>query len=192
MSKPAYFDQLSETDQQAYRFLQMSLSAPGCKNRRNKALSTFQDLVDCVHHFVIGTNDDQWKRALVCGICWFGNSIAVNRHQFSILTSKSKSSINGLFQSLGYGTIPYGCDAAAPLLAYFPFLHNNFAELRRWTVRQKMSATPPPDSLLTQVREHYSARQSVTPPPADPDPQLPFGKTEDAWDPFSFWDPENF
>jgi hypothetical protein len=209
MVNPPYFDQLSETDQQKYALLRTAISAPTCRNRRNKARSTFQDVVDWIHTFVTGAADDQWKRSLVCGICWFDNSIAINRYQFSILTSRSKSSINGLFQSLGYGTIPSGCDAAAPLLTFFPFLRDNFAELRKWTVRQQMSATPNPEPLLTEIREHYSGRECITPPPAEPgamlsaDAQCTIMKIADeqekttdpeisAWDAFSFWDPEHF
>jgi hypothetical protein len=160
MATPAYFETLSEKDKQAYSHLRLSLSAPTCKNRRNKSLETFRGVVDCIKSFVIGTDEDHWKRALVCGICWFENSIAINTRQLKILTNKCKSSINGLFQSLGYGIVPSGSEAAAPLLNYFPFMKGNFTELRQWTVRQKTTAPTP---------------QYVTPPPGEPADTTGFG-----------------
>jgi hypothetical protein len=150
MSTPRYLSLLSDADKQAYEHLRLSLSSPTCKNRRNRSIETFRSVVDCIRSFVIGRDDDHAKRALVCGICWFDDAIAINTHQFRILTNKSKSSINGLFQSLGYGTVPSGSEAAAPLIRYFPFMRGNFTELRQWTVRQKSAAgapsfvTPPP------------------------------------------------
>jgi hypothetical protein len=207
MSAPAHFDELSEADKRAYERLRISLSAPTCKNRRYKSLETFRALVDCIKAFVIGHDDDHWKRALVCGICWFEGSIAINTHQLKILTNKCKSSINGLFQALGYGMVPSGSDAAAPLLTYLPFMRGNFNELRQWTVRQKLAATPPPQPAAVYA---VPEPRYITPPPGEPsdfdglslnfsetfavaeakfptsdDDQKPFAHVFD--DPFSFW-----
>jgi hypothetical protein len=143
MAKPEYFSQLSEADQRSYEQLQRNLSAPTCKNRRNKSIETFISLIELIKTFVVGTDEDHWKRALVCGICWFGNSMAINTRQFMILTNKCKSSINGLFKALGYGLVPSGSDAAAPLLTFFPFMRGRYNELRQWTVRQKISPQAP-------------------------------------------------
>jgi hypothetical protein len=204
MTIPAHFEELSEADKRAYERLRISLSAPTCKNRRNKSLEVFRGVVDCIKAFVIGHDDDHWKRALVCGICWFESSIAINTHQLKILTNKCKSSINGLFQSLGYGMVPSGSDAAVPLLTYFPFMRGNFNELRQWTVRQKLAVTPKP-APFTVPEPRF-----VTPPPGEitdfdgfglkfgetfavsepkypslDDDQKPF--TDVFEDPFSFW-----
>jgi hypothetical protein len=165
MATPTHFDDLCEADKRAYERLRLSLSAPTCKNRRNKSLETFRGVVECIRAFVIGHDDDHWKRALVCGICWFENSIAINTRQFKILTNKCKSSINGLFLALGYGTVPSGSDAAAPLMTYFPFMRGNFNELRQWTVRQRLSATPLPGrpAPFATLEPRY-----ITPPPGEP------------------------
>jgi hypothetical protein len=78
---------------------------------------------------------DDWKRGLVCGICWLNSGIAVNTRQLRLLLSKCKSSINSMFQSIGFSSIPTTNDYEAALTAYFPLIKDNFAELRRWTIR---------------------------------------------------------
>jgi hypothetical protein len=209
MTNPEYFDALSEADKHTYNVLRDAFSAPGSKNRRNRTVAAFQEIIGCIHTFVIGTDSNHQKRALVCGIAWLNDSIAVNVHQLSMLTSKCKSSINGLFQSLGYGTVPYGSEAAAPLLCYFPFLQNNFPELRKWTVRQKI--TSPQTPSYQTAPSQFDLPDHTTPPPTEPATfaqfELGLGKqcNEDenttydgpqsfadalAWDPYAFWDPD--
>jgi hypothetical protein len=139
---PAHFEELSEKDKRGYELLRVSLRASAVRYARQKSLETFQNVMNRIRVFVTGTDDDQWKRGCVCGICWFSDSIAINIHELAMLTSKCRSSINGLFQSLGYGIVPHASEAAAPLPAHLPFLRNNFAELRKWTVRQKYVREP--------------------------------------------------
>jgi hypothetical protein len=210
MPNPEYFDALSEADKHTYHVLRNTFSAPGSKNRRNRTVATFQEIIECIHTFVIGTDANQQKRALVCGIAWLNNAIAVNVHQFSILTSKCKSSINALFQSLGYGTVLYGSEAAAPLLCYFPFLKSNFPQLRKWTVRQKVTSTPTPSHQMAPIQ--IVIPDDITPPPTQPVTfgqfELSLGKQSNddesatcdrqqsladacAWDPYAFWESDS-
>jgi hypothetical protein len=115
MTQPAFFESLGASDQLAYNRLRALCSSSSFKNRRNHSLVAFESMLDCIRSFVVGTDEDQQKRARVCGICWFDNSIAVNINQFRILTKKGKSTINGLFQSLKYGLVRLGSDAGSAL-----------------------------------------------------------------------------
>ncbi|KAH0790628.1 potassium/sodium hyperpolarization-activated cyclic nucleotide-gated channel 1 [Histomonas meleagridis] len=141
--KPMYFDLLSEEDRSAYVLLQAALSAPSCKNRRNHCIETFKKIVTAIKAFVVQDDKDDWRRALVCGICWLNgdDEIAINTRQLRLLTSKCKSSINGSFQLIGYGSAPPRTETSSSLLKHFPFLKDNFAELRQWTIRQKNGYT---------------------------------------------------
>jgi len=159
---PQYWELLNDADKIAYKFLRQTLASPSCKNRRNRSVQTFSDIIAGIKAYVIRGNDDDAKRALVCGVCWLDSSIAINTRQLRLILSKCKSSINGSFQQLGYGTIPTGADSASSLIRIFPFLENNFAELRQWTVRQLISQSPQPSSLPDFFHQAYTY---PTPPP---------------------------
>jgi hypothetical protein len=123
-------------------------------------------------------------------MCFFDNSIAINNHQLRFLTSKCKSSINGLLQSMGYGTVPSGSDPARALAEFLPPVRGNFAELRKWTVRQKASLTAAPGDVA--VGEPAPPLEFVTPPPDLDRPDNWFGTeigTEGPKEPTTFAEP---
>jgi hypothetical protein len=93
---------------------------------------TFHDVLGQLKRYV----GDSPTRGLVCGILWLDRGIAINTHHLSIVTNRCKSSINGSFQALGYGTVPSGADVAPEIERIFPFMTGQFALLRQWTVRQ--------------------------------------------------------
>ncbi|EAX89551.1 hypothetical protein TVAG_086480 [Trichomonas vaginalis G3] len=167
---PKYWERLSDTDKLMYVSLRASLSSPNCKNRRNKSAETFREIIDSLKTYVIRGDADDKNRALVCGIYWLKDSIAINTRQLIKILSKCKSSINGSFQQLGYGTIPAGADSCSELIKAFPELKNNFAELRQWTIRQLISATPNPSKLAEFIQRTYQVQNIpyCTPQPLQP------------------------
>ena len=162
---PQYWDRLSPADQQVYTQIQHDFSSANTENRKYKSTKVFCDFITTLKGFVMQGDDNDKNRALVCGIYWFGNTIAINTRQMMTLISKCKSSINGSFQALGYGTIPTGANSAMALIRLFPHLANNFSELRQWTVRQLLAQTPAP-SKLAQLMEQTYKPQHITPPPS--------------------------
>ncbi|OHT02399.1 hypothetical protein TRFO_30529 [Tritrichomonas foetus] len=165
---PQYWDLIPKDDQIQYQELREQLSAPKYKNRRNKSHEVFKDMIELIHSFSVRGDDFDWKRSLVCGIIWLDSSIAINTHQLRLLVDKCKSSINGSFQSIGYETVPTGTESASELISKFPFMRNNFAELRQWTVRQKLlnplpqisSPSDVPSSLITIKTNSISPKTS--------------------------------
>jgi hypothetical protein len=135
---PKYWDLLSTDDQHQYTALQEMVSAPVRKNRRNRSLQTFGEIIDAIKAFVMRNDSEDWKRALVCGICWLGadGPIGINTRQLRLLVSKCKSSINGSFQLLGFGNVSAGTDCSVSISKIFPVLKDSFTELRQWTLRQ--------------------------------------------------------
>lgn len=159
-SNPQYFDLLSESDKKEYIELRDQLFDPKYKNRRNKSHEAFREVVQSIKKFVVRNDGNDWKRSLVCGIIWLDKSIAINTHQLRLLVDKCKSSINGSFQDLGYKTVPTGADSAKELITKFPFMRNNFAELRQWTIRQMT----PPTTILTDeiIKEIKKTESSIS------------------------------
>jgi hypothetical protein len=136
--QPHFFDQLTPSEQSEYEALRRALASPSCKSRRNKSNETFQEVLDQLRRFV----GDSTTRGLVCGIVWLDRRIAINTHQLSLVSNRCKSSINGSFQSLGYGTIPSGADVSPEIERIFPFMKGQFGLLRQWTIRQRIDEVP--------------------------------------------------
>ena len=134
-SVPSYFESLSYDDRKAYEDLRSVLAAPDHRYNRNKRIVTFTDMLEQIKKFCVRNDEDDWKRYLVCGICWIGNDIAINTRQLRILLGKSKSTINGALAKMGYETLPFRNNDNG-LMDKIPFLRGNFNETRQWTVRR--------------------------------------------------------
>ena len=162
---PNFFDLLSESDQKDYYELRNSFTAPNCRNRRGKRLETFTETLDSIKSYAVRHQSDDWKRCLVCGVCWLDNSIAINIRQLTILVNKCKSSINGSLHKMGYFSSTSHSDTNNALVTAIPLLNGNFPELRQWTIRQLAAVTPQPEI------PHYSYSMSSlisTPAPSIP------------------------
>jgi hypothetical protein len=84
------------------------------------------------------------NRAMATGIIWIRDAIAINALRLSKFTSKSKSSINGGFHALGYGTIPLGEDVSAQVNAVLHLTRKQFPLRRHWTIRRLISDSTEP------------------------------------------------
>jgi hypothetical protein len=138
---PTYWELLNEPDKANYLNMRQALSSSACKHCRNHTQEMNQEIIGTIQAFVMRNDGDDWKRGLVCGICWLNSAIAVNTRQLRILISRCKSSINSMFQHIGFSTVPTTTDYATALATYFPIIKDNFAELRQWTIR----AVKPPE-----------------------------------------------
>jgi hypothetical protein len=141
---PLYWPLLSESDKLAYTGMRTALSSSACKHRRHHSTEINQEILSTLHSFVMRGDADDWKRALVCGICWVEGAVAINTRQLRLLLSKCKSSINAMFQNIGYGTVPTTTDLGGALAAFFTPINGNLSELRKWTIRAVRVAPPPP------------------------------------------------
>lgn len=136
---PEFIDILSSEDRKLYDLLQHNVGSPEFRYNRNRRISTLLDIFECIREFCEHEEKDQWKRYLVCGMCWFKNCIAINTRQLKLLISKSKSAINGAFVKMGYQTIPTKGEEAEILLKKIPFLSHRYSDLRQWTIRRASS-----------------------------------------------------
>ena len=201
---PQFIKLLSDADVAAYNKLRSDLSSPNCRNRRNKRLETFGEMLNSIQSFAIRKDDDDWKRCLVCGVLWLTNGIAINTRQLRLLINKCKSSINGSLQKLGYTTSLGRTESAAAMVSVWPLLRENNAELRKWTVRKRDEThmyqdkldSPPPRAHSTgpvfEISLEGIARPQSTKPPVleieEPFGDFEIADTSQTWAPNAFPD----
>jgi hypothetical protein len=150
---PRFWGGLSTSDQGGYLALRAELAMPRFSNQRGRSKAQFRMMLDLIKAFVIRGDHEDLSRGLVCGMVWLSNGIAVNIQQLKLLSSKCKSSINGSFGALGYATMPSGADTAGELIQNFPFMKDQFSELRQWTIRRM------------QTEKEKEKEQAARPPP---------------------------
>jgi hypothetical protein len=174
---PQHWELLSEDDKEVYRRITAALSAPSNRNKRNKRIDDFREIIDAVELFVNSDDTDKWKRSLVCGVCRLANGIAVNIAQLKRLVFKCKSSINGSLKGLGYEIVISKTASCAELFQVLPQLHNHPGELRQWTVRLR-SDTRPPEAFSDVTPPRVSASDMES-----GDFALEMGAPSGAWEP---------
>jgi hypothetical protein len=133
-SNPPHWDGLSNNDKELYLAISAALSAPTNRDRRNKRLDDFANIIDAIELFINAESNDRWKRALVAGFCRFKDGVAINVGQFKRLILKCKSSINGSLKKMGYDIVLSNAGTCPQFLEEIPILKDSL-ELRQWTVR---------------------------------------------------------
>ena len=134
---PLYWDLLSDYDKSCYNKLRLAFNSNSMKRSRGHRLEKFDNILDAIRRYSEHHDENDWRRFLVCGVCWMDNAIAINTRQLRVMISRCKSSINGSLQKLGYITNPSHSKNWNMLFAQIPMLKDNFAEIRQWTIRIK-------------------------------------------------------
>lgn len=138
-----HIDLLSYTELQCFVSMRNEFAAPSLKSKRNtKVVSleiAFQQIKDFEDN--AGNAENKWKRCLVCGICFFDNSIALNIPQLSKVIFKGRSSINSGLKMMGYNANTIMASECKELLDAIPILNTNIIECRLWTVRHKTKSS---------------------------------------------------
>jgi hypothetical protein len=152
---PRFWQRLSPSDQQSYISLRNELSTPKFSNQRGRSTAQFGVMLDLIKAFVVRGDEDDLSRSLVCGLLWMSNGLAVNIQQMKLLTSKCKSSINGSFGHLGYLPVQSGADTAGELIQAFPFMKDQFSELRQWTIRKPSEDSGAKPSVVVKMQSAF-------------------------------------
>ena len=155
---PNFWETLSETDKIEYRKLRNTLNLSCGKRNRGHRTEAFDAILEAIKRYIVRGDENDWRRSLVCGVCWKDNMIAINTRQLRLLISKCKSSINGSLQRLGYLTHPNHSDSWKIIFEQIPMLKNNYNELRQWTIRCKVDQNTTP-ILLAPVEINLSPMQ---------------------------------
>ena len=129
-SFPNFFYLLSEQDKITY------INFLNSQRDTHKKFDGIMKDIESLHNFIVRGDSDDWKRSLVCGICWLPEGLAINNQQLKIALNRSKSSLNALLSKIGLNNFVNRAKAAYLILNVFPFLKDNPSEFRQWTVRR--------------------------------------------------------
>ena len=165
---PEFYNLLSDSDKEGYNQLRATLSSRNCRNRRNKRIETFSEMLNAIQTYSVRKDENDWKRCLVCGVLWLSNGIAINTRQLRLLIDKCKSSINGSLHRMGYSAVMCRGDTSNQIIEMIPMLKDNFPELRQWTVRQLSTWTPQPSLPKVDPIPPVKASPSISPQPQAP------------------------
>jgi hypothetical protein len=107
-----------------------------------------------VKTYIEGDGQNQWKRAIVCGVMFLNSALAINIQQLRILMGKCKSSINGSLQQIGYISKPSTHELDQEMTNMIPLLSDDHSEMKKWTIRygafpdedKAQESAPPLDS----------------------------------------------
>lgn len=126
--------------------LRGKLQARERRYRRLHRTEVFAESLELLREFCERGDADEWKRYLVCGICWSGEFVGVNNQQLMAVLDRSKSTINDVFLKLGYKNITVNSGNESTLTEKIPYLGDRPEELRQWTIRvnqiEKSTKTP--------------------------------------------------
>jgi len=157
-----FWKMLSADDKKEYLLLKESFQNPNQKERHH---SSIQNDLRLVVNFIERRKDLQEPRSIVSGICFTGSYICVNTSQLKCLLGRCKSSINNLFQQLGY--VSGKTKVRQYILTVLPLLHRDPSLLRQWTMRcaepntRPISIIPLPNILDKRNSSTSSSRNHL-------------------------------
>ncbi|OHS99668.1 hypothetical protein TRFO_08300 [Tritrichomonas foetus] len=125
---------LTAKDRVLYMQMKVILQTHLNKNHRNHRVEKFQEVLNIVKAFCVRNDSHDWRRFLVCGICWIDSNVGISIRRFSKLLNRCKSSVNGSLQKIGYKSLQGHVDGME-IIKKIPYLKDNPQELREWTVR---------------------------------------------------------
>lgn len=165
-------DILTRSDREGYIKLRAILSSERNKYQRFHRVDVFDKNLEQIKNYCIRGDDDDWKRCLVCGICWAENCLCVNVKQLMKTTGKSKSNINGILSKMGYIVNTTDIELKRELVNALPFLKGNYLEQRFWTTRINTSSTPVPKRESMDIDQKSVTK---TPQPVRSHGKIPCG-----------------
>lgn len=98
-------------------------------------LADFKDNLELLRSYCHKGDDEDWKRCLVCGVCWMPDLIAVNNQRLAAFTGRSKSTVNDLLAKMDLHAVLLNKRNRASLVEAVPYLARHRSELRQWTIR---------------------------------------------------------
>jgi hypothetical protein len=133
---------LSPADRLQYAELAARFRKGGNRYERNQGPAAFASALEDIRAFCMRSDDDDWRRCVVCGAFWDRDRLYVNVHHLSRLLARCKSTINAALASLGYvgGAALNQGDA---LFRRIPYLASNRGAARQWSWRGAVAGAAP-------------------------------------------------
>jgi hypothetical protein len=102
---------------------------------KDRRLNTFPRDLDLAIRYIERSPTNTEARVIIVGLCFIGPCVCINTGQLKTFMARSKSSINGSFQQLGYTLIATKAKARECVLASLPALRSHREVIRQWTTR---------------------------------------------------------
>jgi hypothetical protein len=157
-TKPEHWHLLSSDDAQAYLQLSTIFHASLTKTHNGQRLDTFNERLKKIRTFIEREGGESWRRSLVCGVFFLPDGFMLHIRQLQILMGKSRSSINGSFQQMGYSPRSqfHRFDNA-----YFPGVPHQhmIGQLKNWTMRKKIESEQLTISMASEQPEAVTVEQ---------------------------------
>jgi hypothetical protein len=147
-----YWRTLTDEDKAKYRQLRQRIDPLSFRSARHELALKFQVVVREIQQYCIRSDEDDWKRCVICGIVWLDGALTISTRQLRRLIGKCKSSINAGFQSLGYETSSMSSHQVSELMRWLSLLVHHGPEAREWTIR----SVPDPANLSASAVDHIS------------------------------------
>jgi hypothetical protein len=129
------WNELSSDDQKEFARLRQEFEDAPKVTSRDRRLQTFPRDLRQVISFIERSPQNAEARAIVVGLCFVGALVCINTRQLKTFMARSKSSINGSFQTLGYQLVSAKSKARECCLAAMPGLRGHRDTIRQWTAR---------------------------------------------------------
>ena len=95
----------------------------------------FAAKLDLLREYCLQNDASDWKRCLVCGVCWVDDLLAINNRRLGLLAERSKSTLNSTFAKMGLRNVPINRTNSRQLVDQIPYLADHPNELRQGTYR---------------------------------------------------------
>jgi hypothetical protein len=135
------WNELSSDDQKEFARVRQEFEDSPKVTSRDRRLQTFPRDLRQVVSFIERSPQNAEARAIVVGLCFVGAVVCINTRQLKTFMARSKSSINGSFQTLGYRLVSAKSKAHECCLAAMPALRGNRDIIRQWTARVACETT---------------------------------------------------
>lgn len=138
MTFPPYWHVMPEPDRPLYLSMQRRFELLCTRDNRQPA--SIEQMITEIHTFSHRRDNNDWRRFLVCGICWMDHAIAVNIAQLRHLIKRCRSSINNSLIKMGYVTTLARSNIGRYISQLIPLLEDT-AHLRQWQMRMLLPST---------------------------------------------------
>ncbi|KAH0795406.1 potassium/sodium hyperpolarization-activated cyclic nucleotide-gated channel 1 [Histomonas meleagridis] len=119
------------------------------KRRIRESKQTFSEKISEIKNFIQTGGENEWRRAIACGIFWIPSGIAVNNRQLCSLLKISNSDLNRSLKKIGFMT---SARPLSELCKYIPLFESDQNFAREWHIKNYSPVTPNP--LVTEEIPH--------------------------------------
>jgi hypothetical protein len=134
-SSPELLKLLPIDERGQYQSMVDSIATDVERTHKHSGITKFVKHISQVHHFIRRGNMNDPLRGIVCGVEFGRGFVLVNTDRLKKVLYRSKSSMNGGWQRLGYDVMRPSHDIVCLFTALMPNVNPELFAIRQWCVR---------------------------------------------------------